>query len=320
MRSWSSKFLCILILPLLSLSLFVSCNGIGVSNKSMATVRDEAGRAISIKPLDDPRNPYKDQYGPWDRWLYENLEPVENSGAGDSVANTMEQLKHDISQPNTWTGLRGQVTAEGYLVPLTVVHKRFEDRCGAGTVEQSSTDERWVIAKGMMDPECYAAMHQSTDRISAAYYHTIPDWLIKNPPSSAMLLPNGDVITNGLLNDTSQPSSKDCCGGGGSSIFARYDLNGNLISTVKGRHWWYLYYEGKESNPPDGMMVASRDGFVEFTSPNQAEVLSRWDWNGKRLDLSQQVVHRDRHPFTFLSATQLRKYYEATHSEEATQL
>src|SRR5512133_2596081 len=108
-------------------------------------------------------------------------------------------------------------------------------------------------------------MNLSTDAFHSTSYPPIPEWLAKNPPESAMLLPNGDVVTSGLLGSGAATSKPGCCDGG-SGVFARYDKMGSLVRAVNGQHWWWLYYEGAESDKPNGLMVSSLDGYIQFTS------------------------------------------------------
>jgi hypothetical protein len=304
-----------------ALTMMTACAGNGRNSVNTASVRDTSGNMIQVKALDDPANPFKGQYGPWDKWLYENMQPTtdyqsrQTTTTGKALAEGIEQ---SLRQPANWTGLQTRVTDEGYLQPIVEGIKSNEDQRG-GSNAMPPTNEGWIQAYGLMDPTTYEQLITAVNVVHASYYNPIPEWLVINPPESAMLLPNGDVVTSGLLGAGKEALSKPGCCGGKSSIFARYDKDGNLIRTVNGRHWWYLYYEGGDGSLPPGTMVNTMDGYIEFMAPNGVEILSLWNWDGTQLDPSASREHRDFHPFTFLTARNILDYYDAVHANGGVQ-
>ncbi len=286
------------------------------SNTTGIAVRDTAGDTVHVRALDDQNNPFREQYGAWDVWLYEHMERLPDDApqhvSPDPQALMLQSLQESINRPANWTGLQTRLTSKGYLQPVLEGIKQNEYQRGSADLMAPGA-EQWISAHGLMDPQTYKQMHTAVDALKASYYQPIPRWLAENPPEAAMLMPNGDVVTSGLLGSGARVFTESGGVGPRSALLARYDKEGKLVRQVDGADWWYLYYPGGVADRPAGAIAISNDGYVEFTAQPGWNVLSRWDWDGTPLALDAPRPARDYHPFQFLMARAIIDYYAATH-------
>jgi hypothetical protein len=192
-----------------------------------------------IGSLDDPGNPYRNEYRDWDRWIFSHIDPRSSGTLGVWVTEDTEQMKK-ANPGEKITTLSTQVDEEGWLVPITESIQRSEDRVSEG--ERSKEDEiYWATAIGVMDSKLKSAFNTEADRVHATIYGVIPAWLVASHPDTVMFLPN-DWIVCGRF----QPSdlSDDChcnqeSGTGNSNPNALE--HGPTVYTVKSRDGDVLY-------------------------------------------------------------------------------
>jgi hypothetical protein len=132
-----------------------------------------------------------------------------------------------------------------------------------------------------------------------------------------LLLPNGDVITVGLLGSGSETAAGNetekvtgCCGGNSSLPLVRYNSDGTPIATTNRHHWWYLYYDVEVEPIPTGVMVDRSDGYIRFTDGIDGGLLSIWTYDGRPVATEAEAIPLDRHSFTWLRKRAIEKYFE----------
>jgi hypothetical protein len=235
------------------LALFSSCTSAerSASSTDGRVAVATKSNVISLMALDDPTNPYRGQYRAWDYWVYENVgtrsAELTDKKPTDMTRQELEAYVFHGGNPPNWTERKARVYDNGILVPYLVSIADFEQARSSNTSKELEAKSSFVTACGEMDPQLKADMQQAGYAAQAAFYPEIPEWLVSNPPDAAMLLPNGEVVTEGVVGgDTTDDgavlgSKAGCCGGSG-SIFARYDAAGNLLAAKTGG-WWGLYYD-----------------------------------------------------------------------------
>ena len=258
---------------------------------------DVFGKWVEVKPIDDPGNPYIDEYQTWDVWAWENLLTV------PFVRKAPDE------QPANYICLRFRIDSNGYMMPFMDDMHAFERSRIDGTGSEYRLGLTRVRAEGEIDPELRQSLYDAGFVIQASYYREIPAWLAEDPPLRAMLLPNGEVLTDGLLGEKAK--SEGCCGGKG-SVFARYSADGELIHAKSSANWWYLFYDAANKGKPDGVLVNTNCGYIKFVDEQSNELLSVWDYDGTELP-AVEPAQRDPHPFIWLEAKTIQTYYRVTH-------
>ena len=123
-----------------------------------------------------------------------------------------------------------------------------------------------------------------------------------------MLLPNGDVVTEGMLGENAKPQSERDCDG---SWYCRYSIAGELLAKVKSAPWWYLFHNRDELGTPHGKMNIREDGYIWFSSEYTGELLSVWDFDGTRLPDTVPPQRSTLH-FDWINAKLLETYYRVS--------
>lgn len=273
----------------------------------------------SFKPLDDQHNPYRSQYQEWDRWLVSNCKSVHRGYKSNTARSA---------------GAKGQmafttmIDAAGYVVPAVESRRRYEEAQKNRTEESFDQDALYITGAGPADKDILYRYRSQIDEVCAQYYPRIPDWLGSNPPLAAILLPNGEVVTQGPLGNgmnkatppeapigNDQPSAKASPAGSGSGNnsnqgWYRYDATGKQLGFTAKPAWWFLYYDANAHGLPAGKMTSRRDGYTIFTDPTTGAITSVYDYDGTRLDAVEPPL-RDLHPFIKLRSYRLAQYYKA---------
>jgi hypothetical protein len=261
-------------------------------------------------PRQDGNNPYSGGYSHRDLWVIEH-----------AVAEA------DLSKPIPEGSLMGFgiVDAEGYLIPELEKLKQHELASSQGVTEQLGelNKTRQVIAIGERYESCQAEFEAYQDaclKIRAKYYPRIPKWLADNPPSSGFILPDGRVVTVGLLGGTAKlvDSSRQVQSPPG---YGLYSSQGQLIKSVEDYNWYLLFMpmnqlarilEAGKSLGWNGACIESyRMGFIGLCN-DAGELVALYDYDGTPLTPPNVVNHkRDQHNFTPLTAKQIKEMYAA---------
>jgi hypothetical protein len=274
------------------------------------------GKLVVVRSIDDPENPYREEYKEWDRWFWDHLlEKAPEQKLYRDMTEEEKALKEAHRQLGMgWTGVMHRVDERGFFIPLERSMREREEAISAGKLDERDNSGQWVMAEGEIDPEMHQASWDAGFAVSAEYYPPIPAWLAANPPYEALLLPNGDVVTWGLLGITDRDYNY---GPNINSLYARYDKDGNLIAKVEDKGWFMLYYdpEGTGRPLPDGEYEDREDGYFMYRDPYSGGLLSVWNWDGTPMP-PVEPPWRDPHPFRLLRANMLQDMYSAVHGAE----
>jgi hypothetical protein len=306
------------------LALFSSCTSAerSASSTDGRVAVATKSNVISLMALDDPTNPYRGQYRAWDYWVYENVgtrsAELTDKKPTDMTREELEAYVFNRGHPPNWTERKARVYESGVLVPYVVSLADFEQARASNTTEELAAKSRFVTASGEMDPQLKADMQEAGYAAQARFYPEIPEWLVNDPPDAAMLLPNGEIVTEGLLHEGDTTKTDDlgsksgCCGGTG-SIYARYDADGDLLAAKTGG-WWGLYYDTDRLGKPEGNPVLTQDGYMKFFDESGA-LLSIWDYDGTKIGSEGEAVPRDPHYFTMATGVFWKHLYDAVHDK-----
>ena len=272
--------------------------------------------SIVLADLDDDSNPYKGQYKAWDRWVFEHAgaedpykidKPPEEMTPEERTAYVFRN-----NYPSNWTECKATVLDEKYLIPFEISIYEGREAYANHTADEYYSTVNVITARGVMNPNLNDEMLVRGEEITAEFYMPIPEWLAKNPPKAAMLLPNGDIVTDGLLgsagNEEDHHESGSCCGG--TSLYCLYSENGELLRT-NNNFWWFLYHN--EAECPTGSMVASPDGYVRFYN-DAGELDSIWDFDGIKLESEEAATPRSPYHFEMLGSNSIVRFFAASHN------
>jgi hypothetical protein len=304
-------FIVVFFLAITSAVFFFACQG--GESPSNALTSEQQGKqpqvVVDVLPMDDPNNPYAASYDPIDHWVYANR-----------VA-TSRGPSNDLYDPDQMTEdeyfMGGLVTEAGYLLPYREFVNLQQEAIADGTsMNKTKADATWLYAIGVLSDEYAQKAWDLAWDVKAAYYMPVPEWLAKNPPQSAMLLANGDVVTCGPLGweENSAPAddvddNSGCCGGGGiDDGHFKYSHEGKVLGFTN-HPWFALYYDVEVEGLPPGLYNVRADGYLLCTSPDGDLIV--YDFDGTKLDLSEEPPIRDMHHFEWLPLRRIRKLYEA---------
>ena len=290
----------------------------GADAKSSAVaIKDQP--ASGFKPLDDKNNPYRGEYEEWDRWLVRNCQSVHRGYRSPQAGSSAQQGQMVFTT---------MIDAAGYVIPALESRRRFEEAQKNRTEKSFDRDCQYITGSGPAEQDLRYRYLSRLDEVCAPYYRRIPGWLGSNPPSAAILLPNGEVVTQGPLGSgkiggsssathASNPLPPNAAGAAGPGAgtgddqdWFRYSAEGKQLGSTDKPEWWFLYYDAQARGLPPGTMSFRRDGYAIFKDPESGTITSVYDYDGTRLDAIEPPL-RDLHQFARLRGYRLRQLYQA---------
>ena len=310
---------------------------------------ESSDATLQVKPLDDPANPYKDQYSEFDRWAWQhycrNINP--GNDADWQLGLSQAQGIHPLAGPefiqneteDYSRGLRmvsSAVDDNGYMIPHYDYVHRVASQGGEAPATLgevvNKTDNRfppharfWSL--GALDAAVGKEIDAARDLYLATAYPFIPDWIAQSQ-QDAVFLPDGSVVT------FDQATSAQ------SYIARRFDKDGKLLKEANVSdedHWQHELLGGPR--PEDSANFKSFDiplpgGYMDTTTNAQdvgwryvvlgggKQVLSVIDyWEGRELTAQGEgnaVLEKlpvDYKYFSRLNHMIIEKVYQAQQSQ-----
>jgi len=211
------------------------------------------GDSLVVRPLDDPDNPYKDKYGPWDIWVWDNYHAGYQQGTYTFFwfKGKMSSLGPDGEpMPENWQHQALVVNEEGFAVPSTINYIQSSTYSDDTTVRELLYPERSsdagvfeLHATGVF-PEGFADQKQQA-RIAAMaeVLPPIPAWLGEHPPLKTVFSPIGEFVTYGELDlhyrELIQDGNLVNASRFQDEIWYRYSADGELLGSFNkpGQRW-----------------------------------------------------------------------------------
>jgi hypothetical protein len=259
-----------------------------------------------VIPHSADSSPYRDQYSTLDLWVIEHAVAQVSSFPASTEGSVQ---------------VCGYVDGDGYLLPELVRAEQTETALEQGVYLQQleANKSREVRAVGKpysgLDQDL-SALNHSRMAIRSVHYPKIPQWLAENPPVECWIMPDGNVVTVGLLG-----GGENYQGSSTPSEAPGYTLYSPQGSLLKGpvNDWYLLYLSAAEMNAItaeaeargwDGKEVNSFGmGFIGMSNP-QGELVTLYDYTGVPLSPVNVMAHkRDMHNFLPLSAKQISQVY-----------
>jgi len=228
---------------------------IGIANaKPVFYVRafkegDKYEGSVVVKPLDDPGNPYKDQYDDYDRWCVDHVNEyitLENHstwqiGLDRAQGSPWSNKMHSGNVP-TWDPAKALtltytvVDKDGFVVP----HQWRGDGSESNKIPTvadtlKSSDKKWAPdpagfwSLGYMEPELNANQSAGIDRAIASGYPPIPQWMVAQNKDTVLLPDGGAIFLSDALNAPADVAAKYS---GGTLYAQRFSSDGVEVKAI----------------------------------------------------------------------------------------
>lgn len=205
---------------------------------------------FTIRPLDDPDNPYKDSYGEWDVWELENYQWLCDEHGFDQLTEDERMdfmnAKHDDPRLQDDHGHFLTVRGDGFLVPHVDVMAGQSRGEGLGfgwgsTMQHHGITLAYYVKTsfgiwsfGNIDEELWQRMERATGVAQAPAVAPIPRWLADNPPMWVMFIPDNEIITLGPLGSWDDEEVLS------TGAWYRFSADGELLGqTTPYQQWWF---------------------------------------------------------------------------------
>jgi hypothetical protein len=264
---------------------------------------DVAPQRFELQPLDDPANPYADEYEDWDYWIAQNVCAVSTSPNNGYALNRQKDEMFAA----------GIADMDGYLIPYRRFLVMQEDALVQQKSEHVTAGYLNVHASGPMAEDLVEDMRNVGFEVRAAYYPEIPDWLVASMPRAAWIFPNGDVVTDGPLNhedhaEADEDGEVPCGGCGSNGGWYRYTPGGEFVDHSN-THWFLTFFDGEFEDLPEGNFSDDSLGRFMILDRENGEPTHVFNWDGTPLPLDALDEPRDPHDFHLLPARYLSKLH-----------
>jgi hypothetical protein len=246
------------------------------------------GSSITVRPLDDPANPYRGQYGDIERWVYGHAESFDQWKAR-GLAEQQALLKASGGSPPAAmppTSVFLDVNAAGWPLPRSGRDTDRSWQTQPGTPEEilnrqygrslpPPTEKRYFIPAPLagLPASLNAELTEEQERQRLFRQPRIPAWLGTRPPLSAVFMPNGEIVTYGELNlhytapaGYAHSELSYLVGEPVGETWYRYSADGKLLGTVQNTRahyadWHSLYWPQMQATldafPRDGKQLST---------------------------------------------------------------
>lgn len=297
---WVFTVLCIL-----AMAVSFGCNS---SRSHSEQIKENPAKQISVRPMEDPDNPFKDQYRPWDYWLYTNLD-TESTGNLKDIT-TKQRVSSTTFQ---YDSLITNVTEEGFLVPMEQGVREYEASVSDGSVRSYEAQRKWVCGYGSVEHDVFQDCFQACDRIRAGFYPEVPNWLVQGTiPASCILLSDDYIVTsNSVSGDKNSAHADEGENAAEPHEYFLYDGEGNELGHGCG-HWWFLIYAHRypDREVPVGEFTWLPGGIVEFRDSETDRPSSTWNWDATEIDSTATPPQNDRHWFQKLAPATVQQIFD----------
>jgi len=299
------------------------------------------GGLIEVRPMDDPANPYRNQYDPWDYWLvehhaeyeaefnrqYSEVQDKQRAAVNKLLAEgkevPAEMLKPvgvRMPQEGALREIPVQVDGSGFIVPQRVVWEEERDR-------EAAYDRRlpWPLPAspamlgcgGQMPDDLAAKYERAKWEVERTTYPRLPDWLMSQPVFGVIFLPDGSLVTHGPLGCRpagAEKMDRKLVWAGIERGFFHYSAKGELLDKylTDGYDWEQMFDPAHNQRIADakarGLKFDTRDGYLLIMDPVGGWLKEGYDYDGKRLDLYQPLL-RPTHCCRYIWWTTLPELY-----------
>jgi hypothetical protein len=212
----------------------------------MAIAHGDQNPTIKVLGLDDPSNPYRDQYSLLDRWAFDNFARYMNDDNYWPMQMTVPEIEQGLKDRGITLDIETYRSVveldasgqQGYLVPLLAVEDDTPALGQARTLGQwlldpphnpGATDDRpYFWSMGIQDEQALAQYREATAAAIAPLFPPLKEWMIAIGHEGDLysFLPDGGLVL-------AVPVVKDDFSQRQAQLF-RYDAEGKLLKQVAG--------------------------------------------------------------------------------------
>lgn len=290
------------------------------------------GESITVEALDDPMNPYKDAYRPWDYWAIQYTNPElsirkipegwkrfldADYVEGGQLHYAAEESWFSLFPPN-WEYQRIQVDIDGFVIPATVYAEMVEENRLLTDFRFSSVANKLSVfsffAEGPMSFDLQQLKEQAIWDVRVKYFPPVPAWLLEHY-TSAVILPDGSFITKSPLDqDKSWLQSIAQAEGNKFVGWTLYSANGEVIDFITGRTWWMELtnpdYTSMREPQEELVSIWIADSYIIKKDIAKRQVLSVADYTGNSLPLDAPI-NPPGHYCEVLNSVELKAVFHA---------
>lgn len=244
-----------------------------------------------MRDLDDPANPYRDQYAEWDYYCFANARDM-------SKEERRKWNRHQVPLTRRWINVF--VDPAGFPVPIMQSHQErmewYRDREPSQGDTCVNSYEVYADVPEDLDQRMYAA----EQAIRAELVPAIPRWLALNPPLKAIMLPDGSIVAYGEPGSGRDYDLNDDFLRGAPPVKCfHYSPEGTLLAqTATGEGWYTMFW-------PDAETVLGRyddkttyiyqdNGFIFVEQIEDWKCLAVYNYDGTPMPVETTAGSRDR--------------------------
>jgi hypothetical protein len=286
-------------------------------------------RKVIVRPLDDPENPYREQYSDWDRYVLANAggtNPLEEEF--NRIESALHRDEHVVMAgsdkparaPTMW-----RMYEPGAGDPMIRVHGTVDEQGFLVPVQQTFASSALFDNHNLLEPyprvDSYSVSgwaprdsiaQQEYDRIRWAhqlrFYPRIPEWLLAQPVFGAVLVPNGEIVTldapGSFPADGKPIEYMQRAWAERGPVWHRFSADGELLATAQSdappgfytHDWQRLYFPGyaelQASAAARELRLENHTGYLILRDKAGMGV-GAYNFEGQPLDINTPLIARD---------------------------
>lgn len=281
--------------------------------------------------MDDPANPYRQQYQDWDYWMLAH--------AGEPTDEQRADFFED-RLPDTWCWDYLAVDADGFVIPHATSLEEMLRWSANGHKSDDDDCSRSFQIFADAPPDLMQRLDELEVNSYARYVSTIPGWLAASPPLNARIWPDGSVTAHGALGSwdgvgdvihygadswsyTSDPyymyapdgtllrQTKE--GQEEADLFPGNYRAGDLLDALFFSGWYDKMYLRGRSRGWNGLYI--NYDYYYWIRPGERDPVEVYDIDGTRYGPDFDMLARDEYKFSSMTGEWLVKLYAAQQAQ-----
>ncbi len=243
-----------------------------------------------MRELNDPANPYREQYAEWDYYCFANARRMDK-------AELKKWNSHKV--PLTRRSILVNVDANGYPVPIMQTHNErmewYRDQIPAPDGACTMSYSVYADVPELLDQRMYAA----EQALRSELVPEIPRWLAVSPPLKALMLPDGSCIAYGAPGTGRQYDREiNFLRTAPAVACYHYSPAGRLLAQTEVGEGWYNMFWPEAEQVLGGYDEATTyvyedNGYIFVRQIEDWKPLAVYNYDGAPLPVETEAMSRD---------------------------